>query len=539
MRTAVLVVLVAAALASAAEQHCVTAKNFLNAQYTVPIQIGTPSQTLQVVADTGSYELLLAAEGCVGCDGHVLFRPNRSTTFQATSPEEEVTTTYGQGQVVSQVAHDTISLAGLSAKRQSLLLMKDNQLRNYNDASYDGVMGFGVPNALRSQDPSDKTVLTNLGADTLSVCFGQNANDPGRLDLGQTSESLSFTELPILQGSHWAVDVGAFAVKPAETDTDQLSDPVPSTEQLISCSSSNQCNGIVDSGTSLIAVPSTMLEVILKDIGAVEPDCSNVHELPVLEMTLAGQSFTMSPEMYIGKMEVEDSPEAQSLLSEDGPLRAFHARVTALVDKHHADKAKAQKHARRLSEKKVMAAGTREPDTSSNATVRAAAVKTACVPLFMEMDMQTELPGRPMILGIPFLRAFVAKFDRRNRRVGLAPVPVGSMYCNSCDRTTLETDEELHAMGITVRHIRGTRGSRSKHAKSVRHLKGETRLNALGPETTLPPEGRPPPAEWQGATMRLHHVRVPEWARRAQQAYASKKSIPPLGAMGHATKTLR
>ena len=49
----------------------------------------------------------------------------------------------------------------------------------------------------------------------------------------------------------------------------------------------------------------------------------------------------------------------------------------------------------------------------------------ACLPLFMEMDMSTDLPGTPLILGIPFLRAYMARFDRSNKSIGLAKVPVG------------------------------------------------------------------------------------------------------------------
>eukprot|EP00966_Prymnesium_polylepis_P035300 820185-Prymnesium_polylepis.1 len=51
---------------------CVLSANFANAQYTVPIGVGTPPQTLNAVPDSGSFELIMAAAGCEGCEGHPL-----------------------------------------------------------------------------------------------------------------------------------------------------------------------------------------------------------------------------------------------------------------------------------------------------------------------------------------------------------------------------------------------------------------------------------------------------------------------------------
>ena len=63
----------AAAQTTTTSSTCVEAHNFLNAQYTVPVNVGTPAQTLHVVADTGSFEGVFASAECVGCGKHLRF----------------------------------------------------------------------------------------------------------------------------------------------------------------------------------------------------------------------------------------------------------------------------------------------------------------------------------------------------------------------------------------------------------------------------------------------------------------------------------
>lgn len=69
---------------------------------------------------------------------------------------------------------------------------------------------------------------------------------------------------------------------------------------------------ILDTGTSLIALPSTMAELLNKEIGATKGftgqysvDCATVDSLPDLTFTLSGHDFTIGPHDYI--LEVQGS----------------------------------------------------------------------------------------------------------------------------------------------------------------------------------------------------------------------------------------
>lgn len=63
---------------------------------------------------------------------------------------------------------------------------------------------------------------------------------------------------------------------------------------------------ILDTGTSLIALPSTLAELLNKEIGATKGftgqysvDCATVDSLPDLTFTLSGHDFTIGPHDYI------------------------------------------------------------------------------------------------------------------------------------------------------------------------------------------------------------------------------------------------
>ena len=101
------------------------------------------------------------------------------------------------------------------------------------------------------------------------------------------------TKIPIRRKAYWEVDLDAitFGKDTAELDNTGV---------------------ILDTGTSLIALPSTLAELLNKEIGAKKSfngqytvDCKKRDELPDMTFTLTGHNFTISPYDYI--LEVQGS----------------------------------------------------------------------------------------------------------------------------------------------------------------------------------------------------------------------------------------
>ena len=146
----------------------------MNAQYTVPVQLGTPPQTVRAVPDTGSFELITSAAGCDGCSPHAEYDSSKSSTFTARG--EVVETHFGQGEVVREAHYDKVRVGGLSGEKQASLLMRTNGLRGFADASYDAVMGLGMQTSARRND-TDLSLMSSLGTSVASVCYGQRDGD--------------------------------------------------------------------------------------------------------------------------------------------------------------------------------------------------------------------------------------------------------------------------------------------------------------------------------------------------------------------------
>ena len=98
--------------------------------YTAPLGVGTPAQLLDVIPDTGSYDLLLDSSFCTdnGCDLHVQYDPGNSTT-SLSQGKATVSTAYGQGTVQSTQWEDTVTLGTLTATSADMLLMVSQQAR--------------------------------------------------------------------------------------------------------------------------------------------------------------------------------------------------------------------------------------------------------------------------------------------------------------------------------------------------------------------------------------------------------------------------
>ncbi|KAL1508024.1 hypothetical protein AB1Y20_007621 [Prymnesium parvum] len=419
----------------ARNETCVLSTNYGNSQYTAEIRVGTPAQTLHAIPDSGSFELLMTSTACKGCDGHPKFDASLSSSFVRLGSSVE--TRFGQGDVYSTVNYDRVQLGDLAAPRQSILLMQQNDLLNFDVAAYDAVMGMGRDRLARFYS-DDLSLMASLHADVTGICVGQHDMEPGRLQVGGEVPGLQYATLPVSGSSHWAIKVEGISLVSSTAET-----------QLPGCEGSG-CEAIVDSGTSLIALPKTVIDVVLAHLGSVESDCSDVSELPTLRFRAGGHQFDLPPQLYMAKMDDNRAMEAASTF---GAVR---------MPWHLANETR-----------------------RGAATSELASTGAECLPLFMEMnfDLSSNLPA--MILGLPFLRRYAARFDRFAQTVGLGEIPLGSSICTHCG-----TSHESNAVSSLFSDV------------------------AMSPQALVPhphqgPRSRP--------VLKRAYLRMPSWMHRSAQ----------------------
>jgi len=255
---------------------------------------------------------------------------------------------------------------------------------------------------------------------------------------------------------------------------------------------SNGMDMIVDSGTSLLALPTEVYEKVLSTIDPVEEDCSNIDSLPDLEMSVGDYKFVIPPQLYVGKVKLDEAERGATLL-QDRTWGPFRFRGS---DKQKAAKRASQRAARKagFAQRNVsLLQDVKGKDRGSEESYLGGPSDGVCLPLFMELNVFTD-NGALFILGMPFLRAYSVRFDLSKQTIGLKKLPLGSSICASCLSNSGEGG-----------------GKHGKHrGEGISSLTGEPSVGGHGGIHSLLPET---PARRVGPVgINLNKLRLPWWA---------------------------
>ncbi|CAI7660927.1 hypothetical protein ACN42_g2680 [Penicillium freii] len=281
--------------------HDVLVDNFLNAQYFSEISIGTPPQTFKVVLDTGSSNLWVPSSQCssIACFLHSKYDSSSSSTYQKNGTEFEIR--YGSGSLSGFVSKDTLQIGDLKVEGQDFAEATNEPGLAFAFGRFDGILGLGYDTIsvnkmvppfyhMINQKLVDEPVFafylgdTNKDGDNSVATFG---------GIDKSHYTGELIKIPLRRKAYWEVELNSIA----------LGNNVAELENT---------GVILDTGTSLIALPSTMAELLNKEIGATKGftgqysvECDKRDSLPDLTFTLGGHKFTIGPYDYI--LEVQGS----------------------------------------------------------------------------------------------------------------------------------------------------------------------------------------------------------------------------------------
>lgn len=349
--------------------------NFRNVQYVGPFSLGG-GQTLPVVYDTGSFEILVVSARCTKCDiGLAEYDSSRSDTF-ISGGGVKAKHVFGSGPALSDLGYDSVWVGGPDSpyhvNNMTFWEIVDHNIAVLNENSkFAGIVGlchpdvvpaaFSVASNKDGQGPlktPGNTLMQRLHIEAFSFCLPRSggAEPPGWFSLGPSIAAMPMTKpgfvtMPVVGKVHWGVLM-----------TDVFVSGMNVTNP---CNPS--CGAIIDSGTSLIAAPPSAKGLIDNLRRLVNPDCSNIGSLPVLRFTVGGMNIELPPQAYVMKA---------SLLGLKIPLDPLG--VWDFV----------------MNGPKI-------------------GVVDQCTTAFMNIDKATQF-GPLWILGMPFMRYYYTIFDRRS-----------------------------------------------------------------------------------------------------------------------------
>lgn len=271
-----------------------TMRNYKDSQYYGQVKVG--DQLLDGVLDTGSTELVVLSDKCkseCGRDNRDLYHAAKSTAYQHGKLALDIS--YGSGELNGREAYDSVSIGPFSSKDVPFWEVTHANMPILASSEFQAIVGLGpIPPHVKLMSPgsprnneSYALVLRKLDLLRYSICLSKAPGGAGYLtwmDDNQINNPGLFRELKVIDQTYWMAKL-----------TDVKLGDMPFTL----CRGG--CGAIIDSGTSLLAVPKKTFKKLAPIIGKLgdESGC-DVSSLPDIHFKLDGKHFSMPPDSYIG-----------------------------------------------------------------------------------------------------------------------------------------------------------------------------------------------------------------------------------------------
>merc|ERR1719199_551686 len=280
------------------------------------ISLGSPPQHFKVIFDTGSGNLIVPSSSCTdpGCKPHHKYESKASTTSQAVQNEKgegNAEISFGTGNVAGDFYRDRMCIGDSLCIDSSFIAADRESTEPFQEIPFDGIMGLGF-----------KDLSMGKGFNIIDDLYAK-----GQLPQGQISFYLT-------DGGDSEVTFGGYKSEYLASDIVWARVDLESFWQVsidditFDNTPKNLCGGgcevAVDTGTSMLAGPSDLVDKLSNMVGAKE-DCSNFNSLPNLGFQIGDKVLNLKPDDY---MDSSGSECSLSFMSLDvpppkGPLFIF------------------------------------------------------------------------------------------------------------------------------------------------------------------------------------------------------------------------
>jgi hypothetical protein len=330
--------------------------NYGDVQYVSFFDIG--QQTITGIFDSGSFELTVFSRTCYTCGAAAKYDATQSPYHRTGTLMSGQS--YGSGDTWSQDAFDVVSIGPYDGVNQSFWEVYRADMPVLFNSGFQSIIGIGPPETpaadaweaaeSAAKDVSDllaqgveappsliseaerkmhvamemmnrTTLLQTLGSPMFSLCIGKKPNSDGYMVWNDTSAEENpelFVKVPVIGNHTWSVQMqsaelvhyGNSAGQPIITPHVRAGQPI-----ITPLGCENGCSALLDSGTSLLAMPSNVVNFLVNTISSrTNANCSNMQDLPNIEFHLAGQRFSLPPDVYVAEVDGSVPGYLQSFL---------------------------------------------------------------------------------------------------------------------------------------------------------------------------------------------------------------------------------
>lgn len=360
------------------------------------IGVGTPAQMFDVVADTGSNQVIIPDCACAETGGACMkdepcFRgTKRSSSFSILEDAEGkgrlISMTFGSGTIRAMLATDIVSAGSLRAKMAGgILLIVDR--RNLKIAgAFGGILGLGLPrdHGRMSQERNAlPEFLGTAGVNRFSICVGKSGGAI-RTDVAAVSGALGSVGI----GLHWNLDFEGISINGASMP-------------LEFCQTS-PCGAIPDSGTTLIVGPSDQIAMLFEGICEQWPRCQSASAAePQTSASELFKKLLQDCETWLSLPEgLDELPSLKLRLRGAGGAQ----QIVELSGWHYVfavSTAGQEEFARSLFGGESFSYYSRSSDQKM----------LVCLPAFQSTKVPSDSGGAGWILGLPLFYAYTVTYD--------------------------------------------------------------------------------------------------------------------------------
>ena len=264
------------------------------------ISLGTPPQDFKVVMDTGSSNLWVPGSECgsIACYLHSKYDSSSSSTFKKNGSEFAIR--YGSGSVSGYISQDILTIGDMKVKKQDFGEATEEPGLAFAFGRFDGILGLGYDTiSVNHITPPFYNMINQGLVDEPVFAFylgNTNAGEESVATFGGVDKSHytgKMVKIPLRRKAYWEVNLDSITFGKESADFEST-------------------GVILDTGTSLIALPSTIAELLNKLIGAKKGfngqytiECEKRDSLPDMSFELSGYNFSITSYDYI--LEVQNS----------------------------------------------------------------------------------------------------------------------------------------------------------------------------------------------------------------------------------------